>query len=78
MADGYNNQSADPQLGLATALYVKGDRQKAIELAQAALRLDKRFADLEFLKKNIWGDRILADVQKLLQNPQIQALPSPR
>ncbi|MHC5594492.1 MAG: tetratricopeptide repeat protein [Nostoc sp.] len=73
-----DSKSAEPQLALATALYVKGDREKALELAQAALRLDKRFADVEFLKKNIWGDRILADAQKLLQNSQIQALPSPR
>ncbi|MFN6527968.1 tetratricopeptide repeat protein [Nostoc sp. ChiSLP03a] len=69
-----DSKSAEPQLALATALYVKGDREQALELAQAALSLDKRFADLEFLKKNIWGDRILADVQKLLQNPKIRAL----
>ncbi|MFN6559077.1 MAG: tetratricopeptide repeat protein [Nostoc sp. ChiSLP01] len=73
-----NSTSAEPQLALATALYVKGDREQALELAQAALSLDSRFTDLEFLKKNLWGDRILADVQKLLQNPQIQALPSRR
>ncbi|MBN3897195.1 MAG: tetratricopeptide repeat protein [Nostoc sp. NOS(2021)] len=73
-----DSKSPEPQLALATALYVKGDRERSLELAQAALRLDKRFADLEFLKKNLWGDRILADVQKLLQNPQIQALPSRR
>ncbi|MBW4677533.1 MAG: tetratricopeptide repeat protein [Desmonostoc geniculatum HA4340-LM1] len=73
-----DSKSAEPQLALATALYVKGDRQQSLELAQAALRLDSRFADLDVLKKNLWGDRILADVQKLLQNPQIRALPSRR
>ncbi|MFN6568614.1 tetratricopeptide repeat protein [Dendronalium sp. ChiSLP03b] len=73
-----DSKSAEPQLALATALYAKGDRKQALELAQAALRLDNRFANIEFLKKNLWGDRIIADAQKLLQNPQIRALPSRR
>ncbi len=73
-----DGKSAEPQLALATALYAKGDRDRGIELAQAALRLDKRFANIDFLKKNFWNDRILADAQKLLQNPQIRTLPSRR
>lgn len=49
-------------------------------MAQAALRLDKRFADVKFLKENLWGDilrcaamrlRLVADIQKLLEHPAL-------
>ncbi len=71
-----NSTSADPQLGLAVALYTKGDSERGLAMAEAAIRLDKRFADVKFLKKNLWGDRILADTQKLLQNPRMRSLSS--
>lgn len=71
-----DSNSAEPQLALAVALYTKGDRERGLAMAEAALRLDNRFADLEFLKKNVWGDRILADAQKLLKTPRLQALQS--
>ena len=71
-----NSQSAEPQLAQAVALYTKGDSERGLAMAQAALRLDNRFADVKFLKKNLWGDRILADTQKLLQNPRMRSLSS--
>lgn len=71
-----NSTSADPQLRLAVALYSKGDQERGLAMAEAAIRLDKRFADVKFLKKNLWGDRILADTQKLLQNPKMRSLSS--
>ncbi len=36
-------------------------------MGEAALRIDKRFADVAFLKENLWGDRLLADTKKFLQ-----------
>ncbi len=73
-----NNKSAEPQLALAVALYAKGEREQGLTMAEAALRLDNRYADVKFLKKNLWGDRILADTQKLLQNPRMRSLSSGR
>ena len=43
-------------------------------MAEKALQLDKQFADVEFLKENLWGEKIIADTKKLLSHPQIQAL----
>jgi hypothetical protein len=40
------------------------------------LRLNKRFANQDFLQKNLWGKRLIADTQKLLQNPKLQAFKS--
>lgn len=71
-----DSKSAEPQLALAVALYTKGDRERGLAMAEAALRLDNSFADLEFLKKNLWGDRLRADAQKLLETPRIRAIPS--
>ena len=71
-----DNKLAESQLALATTLYTKGDREQGLEMAQAALRLDKSLADIKVLKENFWGDRIIADTQKLLQSPKIRALTS--
>ncbi|MFN9401786.1 MAG: tetratricopeptide repeat protein [Dolichospermum sp.] len=69
-----NNQLAEPILALAVALYGKGEEQQAYQLAETALKLDKNFADTNFLKKNLWGDKIIADTQKLLSTPKMKTL----
>ena len=62
----------EPKIALAVALYVRGERKKAFKMAKAALKLDRQFAELEHLKKNLWGKRMLADAEKLLSTPRIQ------
>ena len=69
-----NSNAAEPQMAIAVALYAQGEQQKSLSMAQAALRLDKRYADVAFLKENLWGDRLIADAQKLLSHPSIQAV----
>ncbi|MBD2140777.1 tetratricopeptide repeat protein [Anabaena sp. FACHB-1250] len=69
-----DNKSAEPILALAVALYGKGEEQQAYQLALTALKLDKNFADVNFLKKNLWGDKIIADTQKLLSTPKMKTL----
>ncbi|MCS6814629.1 MAG: tetratricopeptide repeat protein, partial [Cyanobacteria bacterium] len=69
-----DDKQAEPQLALAVALYAKGDRTQGLLLGEQALRLDKRYADLEFLKENLWGDRLLAEAKKFLSVPQIKAV----
>jgi hypothetical protein len=58
---------------MAVALYTKGDRQQSLTLGEAALKTDGRYGDLEFLKQNLWGDRLLNDTKNFLQAPRIQA-----
>jgi len=69
-----NNQFAEPMLALAVALYSKGEQQQAYQLAETALKSDKNLADTNFLKKNLWGNKIIADTQKLLSTPQMKTL----
>lgn len=66
-------QAAEPLLALAVALYNKGERQKGLAMGETALRIDDRYADIDFLKENLWGDRLLADTKKFLELPRIQA-----
>jgi hypothetical protein len=55
-------------------LYAQGEQQKSLSMAQTALSLDKRLADVDYLKQNLWGDRLIADAQKLLSHPKLQAV----
>ncbi len=71
-----DGNSAEPQMAMAAVLYAKGDRQRSLTIAENALRLNKRFANQDFLQKNLWGKRLIADTQKLLQNPKLQAFKS--
>ncbi|HEY9862122.1 MAG TPA: tetratricopeptide repeat protein, partial [Candidatus Obscuribacterales bacterium] len=66
-------KAAEPQLALAVALYNKGDREQGLVLGEKAIDLDSRYADMKFLKENLWGDRLLTDAKKLLDTPRIQA-----
>ena len=66
--------AAGPRLATAVALYHQGNPEQALALGAAALRLDSRFDDLAFLKKNLWGDRLLAAAKVFLDLPQIRAV----
>jgi tetratricopeptide (TPR) repeat protein len=66
-------KAAEPRLAAAVALYAKGDREGGLTLGEAALRLDSRYADVKFLKENLWGEKLLADTQKLLAVPRMRA-----
>ncbi len=68
-----DKQAAEPLLAMAVAIYTKGDRQQGLTLGENALRIDQRYADLDFLKENLWGDRLLADAKQFLELPRIQA-----
>ncbi len=69
-----NPKDAEPQLALAVTLFTLGESEKALSMAQTALSVDKRHADIKFLKENLWGDKLIADTEKLLSHPKIQAL----
>jgi tetratricopeptide (TPR) repeat protein len=68
-----DGKAAEPLLAIAVALYAKGDREQALKLGETAINLDARYADLTFLKDNLWGDRLLAATKKFLATPKMQA-----
>jgi tetratricopeptide (TPR) repeat protein len=67
-----NNQVAESILALAVALYSQGKEAEAHSLAEKALKLDKNTADVKFLRKNLWGDKLIADTQRLLSTNRIK------
>lgn len=67
-------EAAEPQLAIAVALYTQGQQQEGIKLGEAALSLDRKYADVEFLKENLWGERLIGDTQRFLAIPEIQAV----
>jgi len=66
-------QAAEPLLAMAVALYTKGEHGQGLAMGEAALRIDDRYGDLDFLKQNLWGQRLLGDTKKFLESPRIQA-----
>ncbi len=68
-----DKEAAEAMLALAVALYGKGDKAKGLAMGEAALKLDKRYATVEYLKENLWGDRLIAATQKFLETPEMKA-----
>ena len=64
----------EPRLALAVTLYAQGKEIESISITKTVLQSDKRYGDLEFLRSNNWGDRLLEDTNKLLEHPQIKAV----
>lgn len=55
-------------------MHSRGEQQKALNMAQTTLRVDKALADVEVLKQTLWGAKLIAEAEKLLSHPNIQAL----
>lgn len=68
-----DNKASEPKLALAVALYTQGRQDQALALAEIALKLDGNYANIDFLKENLWGDRLLTDTKKLLSTPRLRA-----
>jgi len=69
-----DKEQAEPQLAIAVAMYKQGKTQAAIEQATAALELDSRYGELDFLVKNLWGEKLIKDTKVLFATPVIATL----
>jgi cytochrome c-type biogenesis protein CcmH/NrfG len=65
-------KSGEPEMALAIALYKQGDKAQAFQLAESALSVNSRYSDVEFLKENLWGDRLIADTKVVLATPEMK------
>jgi len=70
-------EAAEPQLAIAVAFYGQGEAEKGLLLGERAIALDPRYADLEFLRENLWGDRLIEATQTFLANPRMQTVIPP-
>lgn len=69
-----DRQEAEPLLALAVARFKQGDREEALTQGTRALIINDAYGDLEFLRENLWGERLLADTAEFLNQPQIRSL----
>jgi tetratricopeptide (TPR) repeat protein len=66
--------ASEPKLALAVATFIKGDQTRGIQLGKEALNADPRYGKIEFLKENLWGDKLLKDARTVLTNPVLKEI----
>ncbi len=64
-------QNAEPLLALASCLRVK-DTELALQLAKKALIKDPNYVDYDYRKEQLWGEKLQASTEILLQNDKLQ------
>ena len=63
--------NAEPLLGLASCLRNQ-DIKLALELAKKALKKDPNYVNYDYRKEQLWGEKLQASTEILLQNEQLQ------
>ena len=64
-------ENAEPLLGLASCLRMK-DNKYALKLAKKALDKDPNYVNYEYRKEQLWGEKLQASTEILLQNNKLQ------
>lgn len=65
--------SSEPKLAIAVALYQQGKQEEAQALAEEALQQDERYGNLDFLEENLWGEQLLTDTADFFLSPPMEA-----
>jgi len=64
-------ENAEPLLGLASCIRIN-DTKLAIQLAKKALAKDPKYVNYGYRKEQLWGDKLQASTEILLQNEQLK------
>ena len=64
-------ENAEPLLGLASCLNIN-DTKLAIQLAKKALAKDPKYVNYDYRKEQLWGEKLQASTEILLQNEQLK------
>ena len=64
-------ENAEPLLGLASCINIQ-DNKLAIQLAKKALDKDPKYVNYEYRKEQLWGEKLQASTEILLQNEQLK------
>jgi len=64
-------ENAEPLLGLASCINIK-DTKLAIQLAKKALAKDPKYVNYDYRKEQLWGEKLQASTEILLQNEQLK------
>ncbi|MBO8205452.1 tetratricopeptide repeat protein [Prochlorococcus marinus XMU1406] len=64
-------ENAEPLLGLASCMRIN-DTKLAIQLAKKALAKDPKYVNYDYRKEQLWGEKLQASTEILLQNEQLK------
>jgi len=64
-------ENAEPLLGLASCVRIN-DLKLAIQLAKKALAKDPKYVNYGYRKEQLWGEKLQASTEILLQNEQLK------
>ncbi len=64
-------ENAEPLLGLASCVNIN-DNKLAIQLAKKALAKDPKYVNYDYRKEQLWGEKLQASTEILLQNKQLK------
>ena len=64
-------ENAEPLLGLASCLG-SSDTKLAIQIAKKALEKDPKYVNYDYRKEQLWGEKLQASTEILLQNKQLK------
>ena len=64
-------ENAEPLLGLASCLRIKNIKL-ALQLTKKALNKDPNYVSYDYRKEQLWGEKLQASTEILLQNDQLQ------
>jgi len=64
-------ENAEPLLGLASCLRMQNIKL-ALQLAKKALKKDPKYVDPNYRKEQLWGEKLQASTENLLQNEQLK------
>ena len=64
-------ENAEPLLGLASCINIQ-DNKLAIQLAKKALEKDPKYVNYDYRKEQLWGEKLQASTEILLQNEQLK------
>ena len=66
-------ENAEPLLGLASCININNKHNKlAIQLAKKALAKDPKYVNYDYRKEQLWGEKLQATTEILLQNEQLR------
>ncbi len=64
-------ENAEPLLGLASCVRIN-NTELAIQLAKKALAKDPKYVNYDYRKEQLWGEKLQASTEILLQNKQLK------
>ncbi|WP_199324884.1 tetratricopeptide repeat protein [Phormidium sp. FACHB-1136] len=78
-------EEPEPKLAIAVVRYAEGNCravanagssqcQQALAMGMTALEQDSRYADEEFLRQNLWGNRLMETTQQFFNTPAVRSL----